>query len=200
MRTKRNNRSHSGSAISEFGPALFIFLILFLLPCINLVFYAAAVVSIQHIVEEASRAAAVSSTQSEAIANVGSKANVWLKGGAGAGPGLGAFAHLNSNGRGIAGSGCTLQILITDAAGVRPPILISGPSATVPLPYDDPQNPATNASTVQYEYQVTGTYTVDPFLNMAGIPGIGQVPAVGTSTTVSYTSKAQIENVSGLDN
>jgi hypothetical protein len=204
MRTKRQNRSNAGSAISEFAPALFIFLILFLIPCINLVFYAAAVVSIQHIVEESSRAAAVASTQTEAISNIGAKASSWLYGGAGSGPGLGAFAHLTANG-GIAGptgqpTGCSLQILITDGSGVRPPVSINGNSPVIPLPYDDPQNPATNASTVQYEYQVTGSFTVAPFLNMAGIPGVGQVPAVGAPTTVNYVSKAQIENVAGLDN
>jgi hypothetical protein len=197
------SRRPSGTAIAEFGPALFIFLILFMIPCVNLVLYASAVATINHVAEEASRAAAVSSTQTEAIQFVASKADRLLHGD-GQGPGLAAYANLTPQG-GVLGTtgkptGCKLEVLVranTDTSGVAKAIDIS--NGFVQLGSDSPSFGA-NSANDHYEYRVTGTYVVNPFLNMAGIPLIGQVPAVGAPTTVSYASTAQIENVKGLDN
>lgn len=196
-------RKSSGSAIAEFAPALFIFLIIFLIPCINLVLYASAVATIQHISEEASRAAAVSSTQTEAISFVGGKATKLLTGAGTGGPGLQAYANLTPQGGVFSNgtpTGCKLEVLVrsnTDTTGNVTPIDISSGFQNLGANSPSVNN---NAANNHYEYRVTGTFIVNPFLNMAGIPFVGQIPAIGAPTTVSYASTAQIENVSGLDN
>lgn len=157
--------------------------------------YAASVSTITTICEEASRAAAVSSTKTEAIQFVGNKADTMEQ------SGLGVFAKLTPIG-GVSGphgaTGCTLEVLArsnTDTSGSPTAIDVSqGQSLGALSP-----SQSNNAANMHYEYRVTGKFTVTPFLNMQGIPFVGQVGAIGAPTQVTYMATTQIENVNGLD-
>ncbi len=193
--SKLRRPNSKGAAISEFAPALFVFLILFLFPCVNLVLYAASVSTCTAICEEASRAAAISSTKTEAIRFVGQKADILEK------SSMGAFANITPQG-GVNGpngpTGCTLEVLSrlnTDASGNVTVTNVSGGQALGALS----PSIGNNSANRHYEYRVVGNFVVKPFLNMAGIPIVGQIPAVGAPTNVKFASTAQIENVSGLD-
>lgn len=188
MLIRPRNRSQCGSHIAEFGPVLFIIIILILFPLADLVTYLCGVSTVQLAVTEGSRAAATADTPNDAlIAMEKAVKNV-------ASSGMGSFTKLQGEG-GYNGCGCKLNLHITSA--------LNGKSQTLeipsqfPLPEELRPGTKTNKSDQIYQYLVSGEFTVSPLVDMSGIPGL-KIPML-SPTRVSYTAEHAVENLQGLN-
>lgn len=184
----RQTRTATGAAISEFGYVLFVFFIIILFPCINIIMYSVGASTVQAISTEACRAATSSESKTDAINLARNKTQAILN------TGLAQCVRVVPQGVGIPTTGCRLEVLrspLLNPALVQTTDVSNGqaiPAAWQPV----------DTQTFLYQYRVTANYNVNPFLNMAGIPFVGQIPGVGAPGFMQYTSTGQVENAAGL--
>ncbi len=180
-RRKSLKRSRRGANISEFAACLFVFVLFALFPLINLVMFAASCGTVMLITRNAAAAAATSGSYSTALTAAQASVTKDLSGG------FGQFSKLAANG-GINNSGIDLYIVVTSLAGTANTVY--GPDTVIPV--------APDPSNFIYEYRVTSNFTVQPFVNMASVPFINTVPAIGAAVPFTYNSERSVEDPNSL--
>ncbi len=190
-------RTPDGSAISEFGPAFIILIMLFLFPFINLIVFGAGVATVQGIANQVCRTACTAESRTDAIAQAKKKEQMLLN------TGFGHFLQLSpATGLGIPGTGCILEV-VRSPTGDPATQLVTNISFGSPLPVNSgptgPNNTGANQTAFLYQYRVRASYNIQPLLNMSAVPFVSQIPAVGKASTMDYVSSGQVENVLGLD-
>lgn len=175
--------------LAEFGPVLFVFFILILLPLANLIFYSIGVVGTQYLVSEAARAASAADTRAKANTAMSDKARACL------GTGILMIAKVRPVG-GFAGQGCTLYCKKIPLGGGNPATF----DLTNVMPVADRPDTGTNANNFLYEYTISGQYQVFPLIDMSPVPLVGSIPAVAGPSTVTFAVSNSVENPKALDN
>ncbi len=181
----RFQRRERGSQLAEFGPAMWIFFIIILIPLVDLMSFVAGVGTVLAVAELTARKSASARTFTEAI-NVMNQTEDDLAGFRG-------FAKMVASGAGP--RGVTIQVMSnsTSAAAGAPTIF-----APPPVANRIPTDRATLDTTI-YHYQVTAAYDVQPLFNFSGFPLLGAIPGLGTPVPVTYVSSAVVEHPDGLN-
>jgi hypothetical protein len=182
-----------GSAIAEFGPVLWMFLILFVVPLLDLVSFACAVGTIMYVANFGARTAGGAETFSAAKTQVMSMETRML-------PFI-KFAKSTPTSGGP--SGITVLVVVTPTGGGSGPAPFTTPGS-IPNSTPDPAFPNAqsqyNTENSVYQYLVTCSYNVMPMFNGSGIPIIKNIPVIGKPVPVTYTATAPVEHVEGLNN
>jgi len=176
------NRRRRGSSMAEFGPALFVFLLIIAFPLINLLAFAMGYASLYFLTSQCAIDASNAPSFKEARAKMVAKAQQIT------GSGIGQFAKLVPQG-GYQGSGTSLFITVTSLGSSTPTEY--GPDTGYSGTVDDTNN--------IYEYTVKSTFNVGPFLNLGGVPGLGSIPIVGGPVLVNCSSHRAIEHTNSLN-
>jgi hypothetical protein len=177
----RKVRTARGSALTEFGPALFIFFFFALFPLLNFIGMAIGFATVQMVAQQAATAAAASSSYTQALAAMTATENNLMN------TGFAKFAKIQPVG-GYSGSGCDLYVAQTDV--ISQAITSLGPNTPAPSPIDPKK--------YIYEYQVKVNFQILPFVNMSGVPFIGSVPGLGAPASVQYAGSRAVEYPEGL--
>ena len=188
MLTGKRLRNQRAANIAEFGPVLFVIVILIFIPLADLITYLCAVSTVQLAVTEGSRSAATADSPNDALKAMETAVNNVKS------SGMGSFTKL----RGIDGfnnSGCKLTLHVTSALnGSSNTFAIPG---QFPLAEDFRPETKSNKSDLIYQYQVEGTFEVSPLLDMSAIPFL-KVPML-SPTNVTYSAEHAVENLQGLN-
>lgn len=167
--------------MAEFAPVLFVFFLFVLFPLINLVGFAAGNATVQFATRHAATACATSVTYSGALSTMQQEINRVVN------SGFGKFAKLKANG-GYQNCGADLYLVVTN---------INTNAVTRHGPNTPPPNAVQNSSEL-YEYRVVTRFDIAPWLNMSGIPFIGNVPIVGKTVTMTATCDRNAEHPEGF--
>jgi len=169
-----------GSALAEFGPALFIFCFIILIPLIDLLSFVWGVGTVLLVANLTARQASPGVTFSlarlraqQAVDSIRPLIN---------------FARI----RPLENDGWTMTCLKTKTALDRAPVAYSKPGGITISPQDLLDN--------IYQYEVTATYDVSPLFNFKGFPlGLGNIPGLGKPARVSFISRSPVEHPEGLN-
>lgn len=190
VRRRERDRSY-GSSLSEFGPALWVFLIFIVIPLLDLVSFGSGVGTVMLMSNWASRQAAACNTFTEAKQSV-AQTEDQLKS-------FRKFAAMTpTNGT---PSGVSIKVVVTPLNGS------GGQSFDDPgnIPNKPPRNqvnpndPPMNTMNCVYQYVVTSSYDVAPLFNFSGTPFLRDVPALGKAVPVVFTTTASVEHPDGLN-
>lgn len=175
-------RSSGAASVAEFGPVLFIFLLIVLFPLINLIGYGAGVATVGLITTQAGVAAQNSLTYSQALTDVESTVTAMTN------SGFGKFARLRPV-NGYNGCGADVYVIVTNFKTKQSQTY--GPNTPYPGTIDE--------SNYIYEYYINTNFRLDPFLNLSGLPFIGNVPIVGASSALTWNINRNAEHPDGLN-
>jgi len=183
-KAKNAQRRSRGSAIAEFGPALWLLAILILIPLVDLASFMCGVGTVMMVANLGCRKAAGANTwslasslltQTEAdLANFRSFALV---------------VPITGN------SGVTLNVLGYPTGGGGSVTTYSPPPAANKIPIDR----STLDSTI-YDYQVVASYNVLPLFNFKHLPVLSTIPGLGAAVPITFTSTCNVEHPEGLNN
>lgn len=181
-RKVRNVRRPTGSgAIAEFAPVLFIFFLVILFPLINLIGFATSSATVLMITRQAASIAGSSTTWQDALNGMDQEIKKWKN------SGFGKFANITPLG-GYNGSGADMYIASTN---------LSSGGTTYGTKNSGLGGPADTQNNI-YEYQIRTQFTINPWLNMSGMPFIGSVPIVGKPANCAYVANSNAEHPEGL--
>jgi hypothetical protein len=190
----KRTRKGCGSAIAEFGPVLWLFLILIVIPFLDLISFATAVGTVMMMADFGAKQASGAMKGTDAY-NSAQAMNSQL----------GAFLAFSKC---SASPGITVQVQITKIGSATPTqsyalsaaanVNAYTPYSATPYPTDS-ENPTNATTTYTYQYLVTATYQVMPLFNFGGIPWLKTVPALGSPVTVTYTGTSNVEHPEGLN-
>lgn len=181
----RFRRSRKGNAIAEFGPALWIFFILIIIPLVDLASFMWGIGTVMLLANMSVRQAAGARTYSEAI-NIVNKTEDDLAN-------FKSFALITPTGGGT--HGVKLQVISNPIAGAASTPTVYAPP---PAPNRIPVDRQTLESTL-YHYHVTAAYDVQPLMNFNGMPFFSGIPALGAPVPISYDGTATVEHPEGLN-
>jgi len=172
IRQQRNKRGN----MAEFPVGLFIFFMFFVFPLINLMFFAVASGTVAFITTQAAGSAAAQANFNNALSAMQTTtqnmtASNW-----------GKFVKLTPTG-GYNGSGPDLYVVETPIGGGTSNYY--GPNSLSGL--------TLNPSADIYEYRVRTNYSIAPFMNLACVPFIGNVPLVGSAVNLSWNVERSVE-------
>lgn len=167
--------------MSEFAPALFVFLVLIFFPFLNLFGYLCGIATAALIANQCANAAAVSQTYDDAVTNC-SDAAMALSNSC-----LGKFVHLQAVG-GYRGTGVDVFVAVTNMGSNTTNVF--GPNQPISGTVDTTNN--------IYEYEAQVNYNVGPFISMAGIPLVGDIPMLGRPAKFTFSVQKAAEYPSGL--
>lgn len=182
-RKAAKTRSNIGSSahMAEFAPALMVFILVVLLPLVNLLSFTTGYASVAFLGQNCAVQASNSPTYAQALTEMRNAATQMTA------SGIGQFAKLAPVG-GYLNSGVDLYIVETDLNSKA--VQEYGPNTKLTAPAD-PTNKI-------YEFSVRTSYNVGPFLNLASIPFIGGVPLVGQPVRVTTVSHRACEHDDAL--
>ena len=189
---RANWRRRRGSAMAEFGPVLWLFLILIVLPFFDFISFCSGVATVMMMSTMSARQAAGALTFGDAQAGAASTEQQ-----------LKSFLKFSKATPGFpTGSGVQVTVLVTPsnpASGLTS----QGPFSTWgSIPNGDPNRADANtynSSTCIYQYIVTSKYDVMPLFNFAGSPMLKGIPGLGAAVPVTYSATATVEHVDGLN-
>lgn len=176
MAKKRFYRNRRGN-LAEMPVAMLVFFMFIVFPLLNLVFYAAAASTVAFITTQSASSAASTADYNSALTAMQNTCTSLSS------SGWGAFARLQASG-GYNNCGADLYILKIQTANPSN-ISVIGPDTPDPNPID--------ATNYIYEYRVRTNFIIAPFMNLAAVPFIGQVPMIGKSCPLSFCSERDIE-------
>ena len=179
LRLKR--RDMAGSSIAEFAPVMYVILLLFMFPRINLMGLATAAATILLGTNCAVSTAASQATYTTALQSVVSAENSFLQ------TGFAKFAGISANG-GYQNCGVDLYTQVT-TYGSSSPVLV-GPDTPVPPPI--------NVTNHLYEYAAMGHFQIAPLIAMSGIPLVNQIPGIGQPIQMNFRAVKMVEHPQGL--
>ncbi|HEY9793044.1 MAG TPA: hypothetical protein V6D22_21760 [Candidatus Obscuribacterales bacterium] len=193
-----------GAALAEFGPVLWMFLILFVIPFLDLISFGSAMGTIMYVASSGARAAAGAMTFTDAQKSVAAM-EAQMK------PFL-AFAKTTPITKGANGGFSASASGISVVVAVTP---VDGSSAPGSSPYSKPGNipnttpdpndanpPKYNTTNCVYQYVVTCSYDVLPLFNFQStpLPVLQSVPLLGQPVPVVYSATSSVEHPEGLNN
>lgn len=167
--------------MAEFAPAFMIFILVIMLPFINLLSFATGYASLVFLAQNSAVQASNSSTYAQALQEMRNSANQTKA------SGIGQFAKLAPVG-GFNGCGCDLFITETDLT-----TKVStqyGPNTGITVTAD-PTNKI-------YEFQVRATYDIGPFLNLGSVPFVSSIPLIGAPVRITISSHRAAEHTDAL--
>lgn len=182
---KRTNRQGKGNAIAEFGPALWIFFLLFIIPVVDLASFMWGVGTVMLVANMSARQAAGARTFSEAINLVNKTEDEMAS--------FRNFALIVPSAG--AARGVKLQVIANPIAGGNTAPTVYAPP---PAPNRIPVDRGTLENTL-YHYQVIASYDVQPLMNFNGLPIFNDVPGLGKPVPVSFDSTVSVERPEGLN-
>lgn len=165
-------RSRRAAAIAEFGPAVFIFILVMALPVSNLICFGLGYAAISTLTSQCVLDAATASSFKSARERVLTRARQmqhWP---------VCELAKLKANG-GLEGSGVDIYITQTELS--RHEIREFGPNTGLTVPIDESKN--------IYEFTVKSNFFLGPFINL-GLP----VPFLGAPVAVQVVSHKAVEH------
>lgn len=179
---KARARNQAGKALTaEFAVALTVFLLITMFPLINLIGFAMGAGTQYLMTVQCAGGAGASTTFNDALSAMDREAVLF------ANSGFGQFAKLHPVG-GHNGTGTDLYLIETSLGASNS--LAYGPNTG---------GPATlNSNNNVYEYQVRSTFDVGPFVNMASMPWVGDIPGVGRPARLSFVAHRNCEFTEGL--
>ncbi len=177
----RIRRTNGSAAIAEFAPVLFIFFLVILFPLINLIGFATSSATVLMIARQSASIAGSSTTWQDALAGMQQEATKMQN------SGFGKFANIQPLG-GYNASGVDMYIATTS---------LSSGGTTYGTANSGLGAPADTQNNI-YEYQIRAKFTINPWLNMSGMPFIGSVPIVGKPADCAYNANSNVEHPEGL--
>jgi hypothetical protein len=199
MVTKRHrHRSIKGAALAEFGPVLWLFLLLFLIPFFDLISFGTAVGAIMYTANMGARAASGAATFSDAlndVKNLDAACQPFLK----------MACCVPTAGAGQPGTKVVCVVAPMD--GSSGPAPFTGPGAggsMIPVTTPDVNSTAVpaqfNTTNCIYQYVVTSSYQVMPIFNFSATNILHNIPALGSPVTVQYSATSTVDHPEGLNN
>mgnify|MGYP003384787042 CR=1 FL=1 len=178
-------RKKRGSSLAEFGPAMWVFLMVIIIPLIDLFSFMWGVGTVMLASNLCASKAAGSRTYSEAIKAVNEVEDNLA--------GFRGFAKLSPTDK--SPRGVKLQVIANSTSGGP-----GAPTVYAPPPVADkiPTDRATLDTTL-YHYHVTAAYDVQPLFNFSGMEIFSKVPGLGMPVPVVYTSSSIVEHPDGLN-
>lgn len=188
---RRFGRRRSGNSITEFGPALWFFLILIIVPLIDLFSFAIGVGVTMFLSTWGARMAAPCATYTEARQSLDKTESqlAWARG----------FAVMKPIAGG--GKGYLIKVTVTPIAGGASSTFTAPGSIPNQPPPDasNPDTPALNTMNSIYQYVVTAQYSVAPLFNFSALPFLKNIPALGKDVPVTFVTTATVEHPEGLN-
>jgi hypothetical protein len=186
--------------MAEFGPVLWMFLVLFVIPLLDLISFGSAVGTVMYVATMGAHQAGGCSTYTDAIARCNAlevQCRPFLK--------MAKTTPINAAGATVA-NGISVAVVVTPLDGSAGPPPYNAPGVgggkipnTTPDP-SDPNPPAQyNTSNCVYNYIVTCRYSVMPIFNFYGTPLLKNVPMLGKPVPVTYAATAPVEHPDGLN-
>jgi hypothetical protein len=155
-----------------------------LFPLLDFMGLAMGTATIQLLGQQCVQSAANSSSMTKALTAMQTTANNMMN------TGFARFAKITPTaGFGYMNCGCNLYVVATDFNSKKSQTY--GPLPANPVPSVD-------QTKYVYEYQTKVSYILYPFVNLGGIPFIGNVPGCGQPTTIQWTSQSSVEFPDGL--
>jgi hypothetical protein len=184
MWQSRKRRNRKGNAIAEFGPALWVFFVLIIIPLIDMASFLWGVGTVMLAANLGVKTCAGARTYSEAINLVnGTETDLAT---------FRSFAIVTPTGG--APRGVRLQVIGYPVSGSGGATVYPPPPAPNRIPVD-----RATLDNNMYEYQCIASYDVQPLFNFNGLPVFGNVPGLGTPVPVSFTATATVEHPEGLN-
>ncbi len=180
----RKKRTGSGNAIAEFGPAMYIFFIMIIIPLVDLASFMWGVGTVMLVANLSARQAAGARTFSEAI-NIVNKTEDDLAN-------FRSFAYMVPAGG--ATRGVSLKVIGNSTAAGGSPTEYLPPPAPNRIPVD--RNTLDNTL---YHYVVSANYDVMPIMNFNGMPFFSGIPGLGAPAPVRYDGTVTVEHPEGLN-
>lgn len=177
--------------MTEFGPALWFFLVLILLPLLDMFSFAIGVGVTMMLSTWGARNAAPCATYTEAITSLNNTENQLAV--------FRGFARMTPNAPG--GKGYTMKVVVTPLNGGGA-TTYTAPGAIPNKPPTNPSNPDVppiNTVNSVYQYVVTANYSVSPLFNFQAVPFLNNVPAIGQPVPVQFITSANVEHPEGLN-
>jgi hypothetical protein len=193
-------RHRKGSALAEFGPSLWLFLILILLPLMDMISFAIGVGTTMMLSTWGARMAAPCATYTEALASLKrTEDSLAMFRGLSV---MRANTGIGGTGNQGTSSGYKMTVQVTPISGGSVTIY-NGPGGipnTPPPDASNPNVPPVNTMNSVYQYSVTAAYDILPLINFNGIPFFKTLPGVGAPVPVHFTTTATVEHPEGLNN
>ena len=187
MSLLRFPRRNKGSSIAEFGPALWIFFFIFIIPLVDLMSFMWGVGTVMMVANLGARKACGANTYTNAIAQVnGTEVDL---------ANFRSYASVvPSNG---AQRGVVLNVLAynTSTGASGPVTTYSPPPVAGKIPVD-----RATLDTTLYHYQVIASYDVQPIFNFKGMPFFSTIPGLGSAVPITFSSSVNVEHPEGLNN
>lgn len=182
VRIKRRDRNQTGAAqISEFSAALYVFLLVLLIPLINLISLSAATATGFLAAKYSASRAGDSLNYMEAISAAAAATKEITE------SGLGEFSALKPVG-GYDSSG--MNLYLTDTNVSNNVNITHGPNT--------PAVSALDQDKYLYSYDTVLTYDVGPFLNLSMVPFIGDVAGLGKPIRMKFQGNRTVEHLDGI--
>ncbi len=165
--------------MAEFSVAFFALIFCGLLPLCNLLSFASSLNSVQQLSLMCAREAAMADTRAMAIKSAMSIKTVVEN------PSLCALHNVHAD-------SADLQVVAIDTAGTRTCFKVLDTSTQFsPRLHFNKKN--------HYSVQVLVSCKIEPLINLAGIPVVGQIPMIGCATPVHFQPEVPIENLRILE-
>jgi hypothetical protein len=174
----------AGASMAEFGPVLVLFVLIIIVPVVNLLFFATGYACVAALSQSCATDAANAATFNEALVNVQKRARSIVD------SGLGKFVKLQPLG-GYAGCGVDLYIATTNVANPNNGHFY-GPNTGLPA------GAAANAAANIYQYTLRSSFAVGPCIALSHLPLVGDLPMVGRPATVEITTSRAAEHTDCL--
>ncbi len=170
IRTIRDKR---GNALAEFGPAVWLFFIVFLFPLFNLVQFACGVATVALIANQAAQAMASAPDWNTGLTNGRNAAQTLTA------SGFGKFAHLTA----VSPNGVSFYIDTTTVATNAQ--AVTGPDKQLTAPIDTTNN--------IYQIEARCVYNVGPMLPMQNVYFLKDIPLIGTPAVFNFNCQRAAE-------
>lgn len=185
MKAFQLNRNKSGSNILEFTFVLFILLLVFLIPAINLLIFSTAFCLGQTLVSEEVSKAAIKEkrpTEESVITDLKSRLDspIW--------------SCLNVMKLTDDDQSCELEVVVIDLNGTT-----RCHNANYKLPETLRPQYRDNLSKLSYSYNLKVKSTIKPLFNVSSVPVVNQVPVLGSPTIITFQSMAPVEHLEALN-
>lgn len=181
VRAQGKRSSWGGSSLAEFGPVLLVFFLLVLFPIINLIAFATGAATVWLLTIQCAGTASQAPKYSSMLDDMEQKALAITS------SGFGQFAKLKPV-NGYRGTGTDLYVVVTNIQDGH--AYYFGPNSGFSN-WVDP-------SVAIFEVECRSKFEVGPFLNMSGVPFIGDIPIVGKPASLTWTCSRAIEHLESL--
>jgi hypothetical protein len=173
-------RRPTGTALTEFGPVLFVLMIVVFFPAVNLLGLATGAATLLLFTNEAVSSAACQEGYNNSLAAMSASASHQLNGG------FAKFANLRATG-GFASCGVDLYTRITNVTGQTTQV---GPNEPLNTPVDLSDN--------IYEFIGISKCTIGPVISMSSVPLFSEVPGLGKPASLEIRATRMVEHPAGL--